>query len=296
MAVMVLLGAGASYGSKNVEPSPPPLGNKLFEELVEKGGEAASMPEFLKEKFQSNFEERMAAYFEHTQGDIMTFQRELAEHLASFKPLDGNVYIDLIKSLKPQRVIYSSLNYDLLFELAAAKLHLNTIYDNGFQNGYVRLLKIHGSSNFWPDIPMGSMKGCKIYGSGRADIQAPTKPLNQIDTLNRCRVEDSLAPAIAMFAVGKDVRVCPDYVEEQYAKWKEQIEKSSKVFIVGVRVHEVDEHIWGVLGKCPAKVWYFGFDGDKDEFDAWKAKHKKANAYFRKADFEASIDIIKGLA
>lgn len=124
MATILLLGAGASYGSVGALPHVPPLGNGLFSDLVKRGGAAASLPADIKEIFEKNFERGMAEYYKCSNGDIMAFQRELAHYLASFQPSDSNVYLDLIRRLGSQRVIYSSLNYDLLFELSAAKLGL----------------------------------------------------------------------------------------------------------------------------------------------------------------------------
>lgn len=295
MAVVVLLGAGASFGSVGVKPYSPPLGNGLFNDLVERGGVASTLPQYIKQLFEANFEVGMAEYFKYSNGNIMTFQRELAHYLASFEPTDSNIYLNIINELSCQRVVYSSLNYDLLFELSAAKLGLFTTYSSEYHQGGVRLLKIHGSSNFWPDIPTGMLKNCNFYNSGIADIQAPIRPLNQIDTINKCKQEDSVAPAIAMFAEGKAVRISPDYVQNQYEMWKEQVNKSSNIFVVGVRVHEIDKHIWSILGNSKAKVTYFGFDNDRAEFSQWKINNNKKNAYFYNSDFEKSVQIIKGL-
>lgn len=295
MAVVVLLGAGASFGSVGVKPYSPPLGNGLFNDLVERGGVASTLPQYIKQLFEANFEVGMAEYFKYSNGNIMTFQRELAHYLASFEPTDSNIYLNIINELSCQRVVYSSLNYDLLFELSAAKLGLFTTYSSEYHQGGVRLLKIHGSSNFWPDIPTGMLKNCNFYNSGIADIQAPIRPLNQIDTINKCKQEDSVAPAIAMFAEGKAVRISPDYVQNQYEMWKEQVNKSSNIFVVGVRVHEIDKHIWSILGNSKAKVTYFGFDNDRAEFSQWKMNNNKKNAYFYNSDFEKSVQIIKGL-
>jgi len=98
---------------------------------------------------------------------------------------------------------------------------------------------------------------------------------------------------MAMFAVGKGVMVAPEYVSKQYEMWKDFVPKASKIFIIGVKVHEVDKHIWKVLGE--SKVWlaYFGFPAEKSEFDTWKDNHKKKNAYFYEEDFESSINTIK---
>jgi hypothetical protein len=216
VATILLLGAGASYGSVGASPHVPPLGNGLFTDLVKRGGVAASLPTNIKELFEHNFEDGMAEYYKYSNGDIMTFQRELAHYLASFQPTDSSVYLDLINELGNQRVIYSSLNYDLLFELSAAKLGLFTCYSSVLQKGGIRLLKLHGSSNFWPDLPTGMFEGCSFSGNGRADIQAPIRPINQVETLEKCIKEDSVAPAIAMFAVGKAVKISPDYVDKQY--------------------------------------------------------------------------------
>lgn len=293
MATIVLLGAGASFGSVGVEPYAPPLGNGLFTNLVKRGGVAATLPEDIKNLFNDNFESGMAEYFKYSNGDIMSFQRELAHYLASFQPTDSNVYLKLIEELGSQRIVYSSLNYDLLFELSAAKLGMFTNYSSQYNKGGVRLLKIHGSSNFWPDIPSGTFNNCTFSGSVRADIQAPIRPLNQIETINKCIKECSVAPAIAMFAVGKAVKISPDYVDKQYEMWEEQVAKSSKIFVVGVRVHEIDDHIWGLLGRVKAKVTYFGFEGDKLEFEQWKSNCNKKNAYFYESDFENSVKHIK---
>jgi hypothetical protein len=296
MAVVMLLGAGSSFGSVGVTPHVPPLGNGLFTDLVQRGGVASLLPDYIKKLFESNFEDGMAEYYKYSDGNIMTFQRELAHYLSSFQPTDSNVYINLINELGSQRVIYSSLNYDLLFELSAGKLGLFTNYTSEYKKGGVRLLKIHGSSNFWPDLPTGMLQGCTIAGSGRADIQASIRPLNQLETLEKCIKEDSVAPAIAMFAVGKSVKISPDYVEQQYEMWKAQVLKSSKIFVIGVRVHEVDHHIWGVLGKAQAKVVYFGFESDRAEFEQWKTNNNKKNAYFYKSDFKNSVKTIKNMS
>ena len=152
MAKIVLLGAGASFGSSDVTPHPPPLGGALFNELLSNGGEAASLPEEIKVIFQENFEEGMAKYYDYTNGNIMSFQRELSGYLAKFKPGKDNTYRRLLEALGTKRVIYSSLNYDLLFEQSATDIGLNVKYDTANEKGAVRLLKIHGSSNFWPNL------------------------------------------------------------------------------------------------------------------------------------------------
>lgn len=293
MSIVILLGAGASYGSKDVIPYLPPLGNQLFQKLVENSGIASQIDIDIKNSFLENFEIGMSKYFDAVHGNIMTFQRELAHYLACFSPGPQNIYKNLISILGSKKIIYSSLNYDLLFELSAAQLRLDIAYCSEYRPGYVRLLKIHGSSNFWPDMSKRpQLINCEFFNCG-IDIDAPIMPLDQFGTIQNCKNENSLSPAIAMFAEGKKLKVSPDFVINQYEQWKKEVYDASYVFIIGVRVHEVDEHIWGVLGNTKAIINYFGFDSDKNEFESWKKNYKKKNAYFKEYDFENSISIIK---
>jgi len=295
MPALILVGAGASFGSGDVQPCCPPLGNGpdgLFAQLEAAGGQAASLPTDLRTLFRTDFEKGMAQFYEFADGDIMRFQREMAAYLAAFSPGKKNAYVRLIRTIGPRRAIYASLNYDLLFELAAASLGLNTFYGTDPVARGVRLLKLHGSSNFWPDIPVGMIRNSTIKRSGRADIQAPIKPLNQEDTLYRCRVEDSIAPAIAIYAEGKAVKICPDYVERQQALWKAAVGSASRIFVVGVRVHNADVHVWGELAIARAPVTYFGLEWDKQPYEQWIADNRKRNAYFIEANFDECIAFI----
>jgi len=296
MTMIVLMGAGASHGSVGVEPYKPPLGNELFNNLLKRGGIAENVPAHIKMIFEGDFEKGMAEFIRHSDNHTMLFQRELAGYLAKFQPSNESIYIKLIEALKGQRVIYSSLNYDLLFEQSAEKLGLRTAYSSDHYNGCVSLLKIHGSSNFWPKLPTGMFKGCTIGGNSRDDIVSKIITHGRTETLIRCAEEDSIAPAMAMFAVGKERKIGREHIDKQYNMWKEEVIKSSHIFIIGVRVHEVDDHIWGVLGKSKSKITYFGFNGDKAEFEQWKSNHNKKNAYFINSNFENSIKVLKRLS
>lgn len=289
---MILMGAGASFGSKDVNPKPPPLGRMLFSELEELGGIAASMPLELKALFLENFEVGMAAYINHAEEDVMGFQRELARYLATFQPGMFNVYRHLINELG-DNVIYSTLNYDLLFEESAAWLDLDTVYTLTKHENCVRLLKIHGSCNFWPDITTGTFRNVKIKNSVGSDVEAPVRPLNRLDTINKCLLEDSLAPAIALYTEGKAVKVSPSYVNDQLRQWEHAIASASQIFLIGVRVHLADKHIWERFGKSQAEVFYFGLDSDRKEFDEWNESNTKDNIHFVESDFFGSVSIIK---
>lgn len=283
MAYVFLLGAGASWGSEpNIET--PPLGNKLFDKLHAIGGAAAQIPEEIKAEFRNDFEVGMSKYDEHTNRNLMRFQRELAGYLCSFSPSKDSSYLSLINSLGHKRFVYSSLNYDLLFELAASMLGIKVCY-NANSGSHLRLLKIHGSSNFWPQA---NIQGCSFQGCGE-DVSAPIKTLGQLQSLKNARNTQGLAPSMCVYAEGKRVNISSYFVLEQQSIWKSEVLKSSKIFISGAKVHQRDEHVWTTLGKCNADVYYYGFEGDRDLFFEWKEFHKKKNSFFKMADFNGAI-------
>jgi hypothetical protein len=75
MVAVVLLGAGASFGSGECSTTEvPPLGNGLFAKLAQHSEEAASVPEDIKATFGMDFEAGMAEYAHYQNDNIMSFQ------------------------------------------------------------------------------------------------------------------------------------------------------------------------------------------------------------------------------
>jgi hypothetical protein len=290
---IVLFGAGASFGSGKLG-TVPPLGKDLFEELVARGGVAAGLPDDLQEEFRKNFELGMGRFHEIYTGGIVSFQRELAQYLAEFVPTPDSTYIKLFRLVNLNRPIFCTLNYDLLIELAAAQAGFpGTSYTSVPTPGRLRLLKPHGSCNFWPDIPSTVIMNECSFGDNIVDVEWGVRPLPQDETLRRCATQNSLAPAIAVYAEGKKVRICPTYVERQQELWAQAAREATKVCIVGARVHTPDAHIWQPLASSPADVYYFGFDEqDEEEFGVWQDQSRKRNMYYTKADFSEAVPMI----
>lgn len=299
MDTLVLLGAGASYASGVRNPDKPPLAFELFDRIVQMGGAgcfASTLPGNLQDAFRADFEAGMARLFAEHEEFVPHFQRELAFCLASYYPLPENLYGALLKALGTRKVIYASLNYDLLFESAARGLGISAHYGMSKPgDGFFRLLKIHGSSNFWPvETPM---YGCRIKGCIGPDIDVPVKALSQEETVERCRQEmagEGVAPAMAMFEPRKRIRSCPSFVKPQLEAWGEVASRVSRIYVCGVRVREEDTHIWDVLAKSSARLTYFGFsEQDRKEFFGWRDRHGRAEAEFRQGDFAAAVGCMR---
>lgn len=306
MVAVVLMGAGASYGCGDVGREDratgkgigekPPLGNGddgLFSRLEKYKKLPERLPCRLRTLFKENFEAGMAKYFDEKEGHVMAFQRAIAGYLASFKPGEKCEYVRLVRSTSPEKVIFASLNYDLLLELSISNIGYGFNYNGLVAEGSFRVVKPHGSSNFWPMVKDTNYIGTVIGGNSGADVADYVVPLSYLDTIKRCETSTSFAPAMSMYAEGKVVKVCPDYVTSQQELWRAAVTAADTIYITGVRVHKSDTHIWDVLASCTGDVVYFGFgQGDEDDFTSWKDSAKKVSAKYIKGDFKKAVDII----
>lgn len=293
MAMLVLFGAGASYGSEPEEGNEtPPLGNNLFSELCKLGGVSSRLPADIKESFYGNFEEGMGVFNERMKIDLQSFHRELSSYLADFTPSVNSYYVEMLKLLQGRNVIFSSLNYDMMLEEAVGIMGMKINYGLGRVPGALRVIKPHGSINFWPDMPIQSFQNIYFDNYG-AVLDAPVRPLSRRATKHRCGAETSLSPAISMYAKGKQVSICPNYVAEHQTMFASACRKATQIIIIGVRVVPEDAHIWKPILKSKAKVTYFGSDIDKLELKAWVCDKGRRNIHFVKGFFDKALLEVK---
>lgn len=278
MSTSFLFGAGASYGSGACFPHPPPLGKDLFPALQRMRGVASKVPADLAALFVSDFEAGMDRFWRERNTDTTAFLREMAKYFAPFKPMEGNLFLELIRVMgRNRRYVMATTNYDLLIEHSAAMLGLKTAY-GGLPNVIqkVSILKIHGSCNFLPAMQPRQFQGLSfdLSGSdGGSILETGVRIATSAQEIAEfCDGEDSIAPAIAMYSPSKRVLFCKGFVESQQAAWRDSLAKAARVYIIGMRVHEVDSHIWGVIAKVKVPVYYVG--REPDEFSAW-ARHTK---------------------
>lgn len=297
MSSVFLIGAGASYGSGPCTPYNPPLGTQFFEEFKKLGGVAATVDEQLSELFNLDFEKAMDEFFEKRNTDVTDFLREMAKYFCQFEPLEGNLYGELIKILGKGRkkVTFVTTNYDLLIELAAAQQGMFISYGGlPAPQKNLPLLKIHGSCHFLPDLGNSSIRGIKfdISGSkGGSILGANVKIATSIpEVLKFCDEEDALAPALAMYSPDKRVLYCKEFVEQQQAAWRDAVAKASSLYIIGLKVHAVDDHIWGILAKSECTKYYIG--GEPEEFLEWAKNAGAKNCYTMAARFDEALPTI----
>jgi hypothetical protein len=279
---LFLFGAGASYGSGPCTPHNPPLGSQLFSALQQAGGIARTFEGSLSKKFEEDFERGMDSFYESRGLDSAELLRDMAIYFSQFFPEDGNAYVKLIQILggTKKKAVFATTNYDLLIERAAGKMGLAVSYLwPASKEKTVCVLKIHGSCNFLPKtdgIKIDAVFGMKDYNDA-VMLETGVRVANTSEEiLEFCNRERSLAPALAAYSPSKPVHFCPRFVRDQLSAWNRALNVVSRVYVIGLRVHAVDSHIWEPLAKVTAPLYYVGME--PDAFTEWAKSRRKSKS------------------
>lgn len=292
MSAVFLFGAGASAFSGDVIPSPPPLGSHLFDEMRMQGGVAATVSDDLAAVFREDFEAGMAEFRRRHEVETTTLVREMAFFLSGFSPGETNLYRQLVSlaAKAPRPSVFATLNYDLLIELAiGAAGYLVAYHGLPAPTRNMSVLKLHGSCNFLPDLGGGSIRGIgfDLSQSSGAILSAPVKPVGVRELQKFCREEDSLSPAMALYAKGKSVLIAPDFVRFQQDEWVRTVRTATQIYVIGVRVMPEDSHVWTPLRKSKGELYYVSPDGEA--FEDWAQEARRRNSHVLAPTFQAAI-------
>lgn len=298
MSTLFLFGAGASFGSGPCLPTTPPLGGALFDELRKGGGVAARVSEDLAELFRRDFETGMDRFWRDHNTWTSELLRDMARFFAVFEPSEGNSYMALIAALGGTRkkAVFATTNYDLLIEHAIVR--------SGFLISYgglpatsrnIPVLKIHGSCNFLPDMGTGGIRGIGFdlsqAGEGAAVLSAPIRVARSTqEILQFCATEDAIGPALAMYHPSKRVLYSADFVKGQQDAFLSSVKSASRIYLIGLRVHAVDEHIWQPLAAAKSPLFYVG--REPDDFHRWARENRRKTAFSIANSFSEALPLI----
>ncbi len=258
-----------------------------------------SVTDSLADLFEKDFEEGMAEFYSTRECEVPAFLREMCLYFLGFQSLEGNLYKELVRFIASTKhqVVFATTNYDLLIEHSICQLGYIVEYrglpvpKNSFS-----VLKIHGSCHFLPSIDV-KFENCSFSFAGEGKpprvlkiLDAPVRVAQPYEAIKFCKEEDSIAPAIAIYAKGKGVMFCNNYILQQQKFWQESVIKAKKIFIIGLRVNEEDAHIWQPLASSKAQLLYVG---KSEDFDKWKSENGRKNAHWIAERFDESIAIIK---
>ncbi|MDD1138595.1 hypothetical protein M5G22_13660 [Pseudomonas sp. TNT2022 ID233] len=294
MSSLFLFGAGASCFSGPCSPNAPPLGANLFQALRAAGGVAATVDDDLAKVFEKDFEAGMDRFLVERNAQASEFLRDMARFFAPFEPLPENSYFKLLTLLGGARKksVIVTTNYDLLIEHAIAQSGCLINYGGlSTDNKNIPVLKIHGSCNFLPDTGQAQIAGIafKVPPNHKgAIIQTKIKIAQRAsEIIEFCENQDSIGPALALYSPAKQVLYCSDFINQIQQWWLEALSKASRIYVIGLRVHLVDEHIWGPLASAVAPIHYVG--REPEDFEAWAKNTNRKSAYVLADSFEAAI-------
>lgn len=265
-----LFGAGASNGAGSILPERPPLSTALYSELrrLYKGSWGA-LPDALADQFKNDFETGMQLLFDQHSQVVPQLMREMAIYFIQFRPVDQkSLYCKLVKECIKmdilQSVLFATLNYDCILEKSISSFGLSVEYFAEPKENAVAVRKLHGSSNMFCDQlhagPGISYTKGVIFEGGLRAISDPD------EVIRHCLCETALAPAMCLFMRGKPTAISPKAIQAVQKEWAEFLCKAEKIFLVGVRPHVPDTHIWIPIGKSGTKVCFIG---RRHEWDNW---------------------------
>lgn len=270
--VLILFGAGASFGAGGINKLPP-LGKDLFNELRKEFPESwGKISEKYIKKFQElTFEEGMGLLVEDAINYI-PLQRDMAIYFSRFKIVNPSInlycklfnrYIDLILS---NNIIISTINYECLIELALSDY--GQIRYFGKDPG-IDVLKIHGSCNLIRD---------DISGGGKVEL-IPTVNLTggiirpvPPDQLENILKNKPLCPIMCLYTKSKDIFISPELIKEITSVFQKYIMKSNIVIVIGVKPNPNDHHLWDYIKKTNGDLKLIT---NKDECEKWIRKYRK---------------------
>ncbi|OEN26908.1 hypothetical protein BHF45_20520 [Escherichia coli] len=294
MSTLFIFGAGASFGSEPVCDKAP-LGYQLIAQMQKMGGVAGTITGELKTEFEKNPEKGMDLFFEKRPQDITALLVQMAEFFCQFQISQDNTYVQLIKKLSNRKYVFSTTNYDLLIEQAAAANGKLLDYGIAEHHSTMSLLKIHGSCNFIPPEHVYSgyhLNGCVIDYSTVQHVSEyePFVARDIQDIIKYCKSNPSIGPALAIYHPEKRVLHASKCIEEQQHLFKEEIKKSKKIFIIGLSVNPADTHIWQELHNTKADLYYV--DTNPNAYEEWSKTRKTKNSFIINERFENSLNRI----
>jgi hypothetical protein len=222
----------------------------------------------------------------------------MARFFAVFEPSEGNLYMALIAALGGTRkkAVFATTNYDLLIEHAIVRSGLLILYSGLPAAPHnIPVLKIHGSCNFLPDMGTVGISGIAFdlsqAGERAAVLDAPIRIARSTqEILQFCTTENAIGPALAMYHPSKRVLYSAAFVKGQQDAFLSSVKSASRIYLIGLRVHTVDEHIWQPLAAAKSSLFYVGREADN--FHQWARENRRKKTFSIANSFSDALPMI----
>jgi hypothetical protein len=266
MRIAILFGAGASFGSGNVSPYPPPLGSDRYADLAENFPQSwGSLPSEIVEVFKKNqFEEAMVVICTTHSALIQRLLIDMTIYFSRFRAgaTRSDCYSQLLDVLTTTRLCRSTgiatLNYECVFDEIMARAGRPLTYVAPEPTACQSVLwKLHGACNLLPSSAI-DIRHSTIVSLSNRFYEGPVEVccLDQIG--QKYARGYSMPAAMSLFAKGKHTPVASSFVGTARDQWAQWVKRSEVSIIIGAHPNHGDEHVWNPIIEGRSKVWYVG--------------------------------------
>ncbi len=287
---VILLGAGASYGSDTANT--PPLGDDLFRALRTFNPPGwGTLPADMADRFAGDFEAGMTAVAEHNPHALPPLQRAMAAYFFNFVPRVSNLYVKLADRMRQSGWVGAvcTLNYERLIELCFGHVGLRPVLGQNSEPGTtIELCMPHGCCHLFCDSARGAA-GAVSFAGMNVTTDGPVRVIADAREFQRRIQEDAFPPVMSYFEPQKRTTAGASFIRSQRERWRQLAGNAETIAIVGVRIRPRDAHIWKPLEATTAKIVYCGGRSAAVEYRTWaddKRSHNRdvvLNGYFADA-------------
>ncbi len=277
MNKLLLLGAGASFGSDNANI--PPLGSQLFDALCIFNPDAwGSLPTDFPAKFRNDFEAAMTELGNTHPHSLPPLQRAMAAYFFEFIPRQSNLYLNLANRMKSSNWngAICTLNYERLLEISLSSVGLQPTVGSETKAGTsIELCLPHGCCHIFCDSVHGTSQGVSFSGFGVTTdgqvivVSDPTEHRNRI-------INDAFPPVMSYFEPNKRTTSGASFISSQRARWSELVNQADVIVAIAIKLRVDDSHIWDPIQQCSADLYYCSGNSSGEEFLEW-AENTRSN-------------------
>jgi hypothetical protein len=281
--IVIVFGAGASYGAGHVLPAAPPLGLDLYDALATQypnvWGPDSHIGKMWADKLRRDFERTMAEDVVPWVPSLtlLEWHRCVSQFFArySLEEHGRDCYSMLLSGLRTKgllaRVTFGTLNYDCLLEQAIARLGIDVDYllDDFVSSSSIPLAKIHGSCNF-VSIDLGSRRAL-LTNANASGVECGFDRLPLTKLPERLqdkfgRHEQAFFPVLSLYSPYKPSILASVKLQGLRNTLTQRLTQTTAVLIVGIKPNpQGDQHLWDPIAQSSApKILYVGSTADFD--------------------------------
>ena len=278
---LLLLGAGASYGSEEDNSIVPPLAASLFDELARFEPQVwRKLPNEIQEAFRVNFENGILRLADTLPHALPVTQRTMAAFFFRYGITRNSLYVKLGRRMLESkwRGTISTLNYERMLLMGLNYANHSVACDSHQPNRHqVEVIFPHGCCHFFCESTRGAA-GAVSFSGMNVVTNGPVIAIDQsLEFWRRIKL-DAFPPVMSYFEPNKYTTSGASFIRNQRFRLSQIIGTAETIAIIGVNVREEDSYIWDSLATSPARIFYCSGKQGASSFREWKNRRRNEKA------------------